>query len=141
MPKKVLCFGTFDLLHKGHESFLADAKTYGDELYVVIALDSTVQKIKKLTPIEDQETRRKRVAALSHVHHAMLGHPEDYYRVINEIMPDVICLGYDQHAMQLEQELKERKINTRIQRLPAYKPELYKTSIMRMKREHNANTS
>lgn len=133
MLKKVLCFGTFDLLHKGHEAFLKEAKMCGDVLYVVIARDTSVRKIKQIIPTEDQETRKGKVAALPFVDHAVLGNEDDYYCIVEEINPDIICLGYDQNAMQLEQELKKRNINAVIKRLPAYKPALYKTSIMKLK--------
>jgi len=43
---KVLAFGTFDILHPGHEFYLKEAKKHGDILDVVVARDSTVEKIK-----------------------------------------------------------------------------------------------
>ena len=49
-----MAFGTFDLLHPGHEHFLKQAKRYGD-LIVVIARDNTVLKVKgKKTEIQAQ---------------------------------------------------------------------------------------
>jgi len=37
------------------------------------------------------------VAALDPVDHARLGHPDDIFVPIEEIEPDVVALGYDQH--------------------------------------------
>ena len=41
--KKVICFGTFDILHLGHVNFFKQAKSLGDELVVVIARDVNVK--------------------------------------------------------------------------------------------------
>jgi len=49
----VLAFGTFDILHKGHEFLLSKAKSFGERLVVVIARDVTVEKFK-------QENTKKR---------------------------------------------------------------------------------
>gem|GEM_PF-2920555 len=51
---KVLTFGTFDHLHPGHESYLIQAKAYGDELITIVALDETVKRIKGKLPDHDQ---------------------------------------------------------------------------------------
>jgi cytidyltransferase-like protein len=42
---KVLVFGSFDIIHKGHEFLLQKAAEYG-ELHVVIARDETITKLK-----------------------------------------------------------------------------------------------
>ena len=49
--KKVLVFGTFDLLHKGHKFVFRTAKQFG-QLYVVVARDTTVKKHKKIKKSE-----------------------------------------------------------------------------------------
>lgn len=129
---KVLVFGTFDGLHKGHEFFLSEAAKYGDELYVVIALDETVEKIKKRKPVYSETERLTKVQDYVAVYKAVLGHPGDKYKVIEEIRPGVICLGYDQTAFidKLPAALKERGIDAKIVRLNAYHPEKYKSSLL-----------
>ena len=42
--KKVMTFGSFDVLHKGHEHYLKEAKSYGDYLIVVVARDENILK-------------------------------------------------------------------------------------------------
>jgi len=131
--KRVMAFGTFDLLHKGHEYFLEQAKKQGDELVVVIARDSTVLKTKGKQPVHDELTRQKNVQNIPRVDRAVLGSKDDVYLIIKEFAPDVICLGYDQtHFIdKLEEKLKEFGLKTRIIRIESFKPELYKTSILR----------
>jgi FAD synthetase len=55
----VLASGVFDLLHLGHVRFLEDAKKAGGEnakLIVIIARDSTVEKLKGRKPIMSKRT-------------------------------------------------------------------------------------
>ena len=44
--KTVLTFGTFDIFHPGHLHYLKEAKKHGNCLIVIIARDTTVQRIK-----------------------------------------------------------------------------------------------
>ncbi|MHA1679090.1 MAG: adenylyltransferase/cytidyltransferase family protein, partial [Promethearchaeota archaeon] len=55
--KKVLCFGTFDILHPGHVSFLKQARKYGNYLVVVVARDENVKKIKGKYPLDNELKR------------------------------------------------------------------------------------
>ena len=47
---RVLAFGTFDILHPGHDHYLQEARKLGDELWVVVALDETVRQGKGRLP-------------------------------------------------------------------------------------------
>jgi FAD synthetase len=130
---KVMAFGTFDLLHPGHKDFLRQAKQHGDELVVVIARDATVQRTKGRKPIHTENERLAAVQAVPGVDRAVLGRTDDVYKVIADEKPDIICLGYDQtHFVdKLAAKLKEFKLDTKVIRLAAYKPEQYKTSKIR----------
>ncbi len=107
--KVVLASGVFDLLHLGHVRFLEEAKRAGGEnakLIVVIATDSTVEKMKGKKPIMSEDQRRALVESLKVVDQAVLGYEDlDIGEVIGKIKPDVIALGYDQADM--EKEVKE----------------------------------
>ncbi len=129
--KKVLVFGTFDILHPGHEYFLKQAKKHGYELIVVIARDLTVKQIKKLMPDNNELKRLKTIQKLDYVDKAVLGSMDmDKYKIIEDIKPDVICLGYDQTAFvnDLEAKLYERGLRPEIIRISAYKPDKHKSS-------------
>lgn len=137
---RVMVFGTFDILHPGHLYFFTRAKKYGD-LYVVIARDSTVKEIKGYYPLNNESERKKNVENLRIAHKVMLGNLGDKFDVIEEVNPDVICIGYDQKSFvsQLPEELAKRRINCEVIRLGPYKPEKYKAS--KFKRSTKINTS
>ena len=94
--KIVLAGGVFDIIHPGHIHTLTAAKALGDVLVVAIATDKTAQKMKKMTPLHDQELRCELVSSLSMVDEAIIGHEEDIFETVKEIKPDIIALGYDQ---------------------------------------------
>jgi FAD synthetase len=134
MPLKVLAFGTYDLLHPGHEHHLRNAKALGDELWVVVARDDTVEKVKGRLPHNDERERMAALQALQYVDHVLLGRPGDKYVVIEEIVPDIIVLGYDQMTFTdaLASELAARGLNPKIVRFTkGLEPETYKSSKMR----------
>lgn len=130
---KVLIFGTFDLLHAGHENMITQARELGTEIIVVIARDETVKKIKGQYPCFEEGVRIKNLKNKGLVDKVVLGNMHDKYEIIRKIKPDIIALGYDQFAFTygLEKFLIDEKINARIYRLKAYKPQIYKSSLIR----------
>ena len=56
-------------------------------------------------------------------------------RQIKEVHPDTICLGYDQKVFvdRLGGKLKEFGLTPKIVRIMAFKPEAYKSSIMKQR--------
>tara|TARA_Y100000310_G_scaffold276112_1_gene293047 strand:- start:1770 stop:2183 length:414 start_codon:yes stop_codon:yes gene_type:complete len=126
----VMCAGTFDIIHKGHLFYLNEAKKLGDKLVVVVGRDSTVSKIKNEEPVNDENERLEAVKGLEVVDLAVLGKKSNLFDILEEVKPDVICLGYDQRVEEedLEKELKKRKIKSKIVRIKGYKVDKYKTS-------------
>jgi FAD synthetase len=119
---KVMATGTFDLLHPGHIYYLKEAKKLGDTLVVVVATDSTVRKLKH-EPINPEEIRLNLIKELRIVDEAYLGHKDDMYKIVKEIKPDIIALGFDQIHNEdiIKSELKKRKINAKVIRLSEFK--------------------
>ncbi len=128
--KKVMCAGTFDVIHPGHLYYLSEAKKYGDKLIVVVARDTTSQDFKKKKPIHNEKERLESVRMLKIVDEAILGKEGNIFNIIEEIKPDVICLGYDQNVQkqQLEDELKKRSIKADVIRIGPYMSHIYKSS-------------
>lgn len=131
--KKVMCAGTFDIIHPGHLYYLSEAKKYGDKLIVVVARDSTSETFKKKKSMHNEKERLEAVRMLKIVDEAILGKEGDIFNIIEEIKPDVICLGYDQNVQkqQLEDELKKRNLKAEVIRVGSYMPNVYKSSKMR----------
>jgi len=113
--------GTFDLLHMGHIYYLREAKKLGDFLMVVVATDSTVRKLKH-DPITLQESRVNLIKELKMVDEVYLGYDDDMYKIVQEIKPDIIALGFDQihNEAAIKNELKKRKLKVKLVRLPKY---------------------
>jgi FAD synthetase len=119
---KVMATGTFDILHLGHIYFLKEAKKLGDKLIVVVATDKTVRKLKH-EPVNPQEIRLNLIKELKVVDEAYIGHEDDMYKIVKEIEPDIIALGYDQihDEKSIKAELEKRNINAKIVRLSEFK--------------------
>ena len=128
-----MCAGTFDRIHPGHLYYFSEAKKYGDKLVVVVARDDTSELFKGKKPINDERKRLEAVRTLEIVDEAVLGHHGDIFKVVEEIKPDVICLGYDQKVQkqQLEDELKKRNLKAEVIRIGSYMPNVYKSSKLR----------
>jgi len=134
--KKVLAFGTFDLLHLGHKNFLEQAESLGNQLCVCIARDINVEKHKNKTPRWNENKRKKELEKVFPNAKVFLGYIDDVYQCLSDIQPDYIALGYDQNIFvdKLADELQKRDLNkTKIIRLKSYKPEIYKTSLVQKK--------
>jgi len=119
----VIASGVFDLLHLGHVKFLEEAKKAGGvngELIVIVARDSTVERMKGKKPIMPEKERCLLVEALKVVDRAVLGYENlDIGEVISDIKPDVIALGYDQDDMmnQVKDYLNRNKLDIKVVRI------------------------
>ncbi|MGA1847705.1 MAG: 3,4-dihydroxy-2-butanone-4-phosphate synthase [Thermoplasmatota archaeon] len=137
---RVMASGVFDLMHPGHLHFLRKARELGDELVVVVARDLTVQGLKR-HPIVNEKARREMVAAVRWVDAAVLGYETDQHRIVHEVQPDIIALGYDQSPdpEKLAGELKEEGLSVKVVRLDKFAVDLHATSQLldRIKREAN----
>lgn len=66
--KRVITYGTFDLLHPGHINLLRRAKDLGDELYVGLSTDEFNQ-MKGKTAVLTYEQRKTVLEAIRYVDH------------------------------------------------------------------------
>lgn len=126
----VLVFGTFDLFHKGHRFFLSSAKKYGDRLVVIISRDKNVTRFKGKPPCDTERQRQTNVAQHPDVDEARLGYENwnTHKKVLEDIHPDVVCLGYDQR-MHIPKGLWT------IVRIQAFHSEQYKSSLLRQQKK------
>jgi FAD synthetase len=124
---KVLIFGTFDHLHPGHR-FVIDSAALRGRVFIVVARDANVQKIKGK---QARQSMEERMAAIQNSYpqaHVIAGHAEDFLEPVRTVKPDLILLGYDQ---KLPPGVKEVDLPCHIERLPAFEPKLYKSSLRR----------
>ena len=118
--KVILVGGVFDLIHPGHIHTLRAAKAEGDVLVVVVARQSTAQKIKKCRRIyHDENLRKDLVTSLNFVDLALIGKEGTLYDTVEYVKPNVIALGYDQaHSEKdIAENCKRRNLNVQVIRL------------------------
>src|SRR3989344_8412837 len=130
--KKVVVFGIFDGVHDGHRSLFKQAKEYGDELTVIVGRDSASLRWKNKKPRHSEETRRGLVSKEQGVDKAVLGDEErSSYKILEDINPDVICLGYDQEALEedIKEWLSKTGKNISLIRLKSHHPETHHNSL------------
>src|SRR3989344_1239359 len=132
--KKVMAFGTFDIFHPGHRSFLKQAKKKGNYLMAVIARDKTVARCKKQDARNKEQQRLKKIKESKLANKTILGNLGDKYQAIKRYKPDIICLGYDQKffVRGLKKKLGEFNLKAKVIRLKSYKPEIYKSSKLKI---------
>jgi len=129
---RVAAFGTFDIFHKGHISFLNQAKRLGDFLLVIVARDINTTKMKGDKPRNVENSRAQTVRKSNIANKVILGSiTNNYFRTLRSHKIGLIALGYDQKPSinQLKKELiKHRLGNIAIKRLKSYNPDKYKSS-------------
>ncbi len=88
--------GCFDLLHRGHITYLAEAATHGDRLIIGVNDDASVRRLKgPRRPIVPLADRLFHLAAFFFVD-LVVPFPEDTpYRLIETVRPDVLVKGGD----------------------------------------------
>jgi len=127
----VLAGGVFDIIHPGHIHTLNAAKALGGILVVAIATDKTAEKMKKRSPLHNQELRRELVSCLSMVDKAIVGHEDDIFQTVKEVKPDIIVLGYDQVHQEkfISDGCKRINLDVEIVRLESPVPHLSSSEI------------
>lgn len=131
----VIVFGTFDLVHPGHKSFLHQAKKLGNFLLVAVARDRHVLRAKGRQPDWNEKKRLLAIRRLGIANKVILGsRTHNYFRTLRSYKIDLIALGYDQKPTtnDLKKELRRHRLNKiKIVRLRGYRPDRYKSSKLR----------
>lgn len=93
--KRILTYGTFDLLHYGHIRLLQRAKALGDYLIVALSTDE-FNEIKGKKAYHNYETRKKMLEAVRYVD--LVIPEENWEQKINDVKEyhvDVVVMGSD----------------------------------------------
>jgi rfaE bifunctional protein nucleotidyltransferase chain/domain len=94
--KIVFSNGCFDILHRGHIDYLANASDLGDVLIIGVNTDASVHRLKGTTrPINDEFARTLLLASLKFVSAVVLFDEDTPYELISKIQPDVLVKGDD----------------------------------------------
>lgn len=127
----VLAGGVFDIIHPGHIYTLNSAKSLGDVLIVVVATDKTAEKMKKRTPLHNQEQRKKLVNSLSMVDLCLIGYEGDIFKTVEMVRPEIIALGYDQVHQEkfITDGCHKLNLEVKVARLQSPNPEISSSEI------------
>lgn len=94
--KLVFTNGCFDILHKGHVSYLNEAKSLGDFLIIGVNSDSSVRKLKgNGRPVNNENDRAFLLDNLKPVDAVLIFHEDTPYELIKNIIPDFLVKGGD----------------------------------------------
>jgi len=98
----VLTNGCFDILHRGHITYLNAAKALGDVLVVGLNTDASVQRLKgSARPINPLEDRAEVLAALSCIDHIVPFAEDTPIALVRAVRPHVFVKGGDYTADML----------------------------------------
>jgi rfaE bifunctional protein nucleotidyltransferase chain/domain len=102
LGKLVFTNGCFDLLHKGHVSYLEAARKKGDTLVVALNADDSVRRLKGADrPLNKLEDRLEVMAALECVDYVTWFEDDTPLSVIVALRPDVLVKGGDWKPEQI----------------------------------------
>ncbi len=103
--------GCFDLLHKGHITYLAKARDLGDRLIVGINDDASVSRLKgEQRPVFDLSSRQLKLAALICTDLIISFSTDTPLQLIKLLKPDILVKGGDYKEDEIigAQEVKAR---------------------------------
>jgi rfaE bifunctional protein nucleotidyltransferase chain/domain len=98
LPKPVvLTNGVFDILHRGHVTYLAQAREQGASLVVAVNTDASVRRLGKGDdrPVNTCEDRMAILAALESVSLVVPFDEDTALEVVQEARPDIYVKGGD----------------------------------------------
>ncbi|HPW65544.1 MAG TPA: D-glycero-beta-D-manno-heptose 1-phosphate adenylyltransferase [Salinivirgaceae bacterium] len=94
--KVVFSNGCFDILHRGHIEYLAQAADFGDHLVIGLNTDASVRRLKgPERPLQDEVARSLVLASLNFVDAVILFDEDTPYNLIKAVQPDFLVKGND----------------------------------------------
>lgn len=94
--------GCFDILHKGHVTYLTQAAELGNRLVVGLNTDASVRRQGKSPerPINDEAARATVLASLSAVDLVVLFDEDTPLELIEALQPNIVAKGSDYDAQE-----------------------------------------
>lgn len=94
--KVVFTNGCFDVLHRGHVTYLAAARDLGDCLIVGLNNDASVRRLKgENRPVNNENDRALVLSALSFIDYIILFEEDTPKNLIEQVKPDILVKGGD----------------------------------------------
>jgi D-glycero-beta-D-manno-heptose 1-phosphate adenylyltransferase len=94
--KVVFTNGCFDLVHRGHNTFLLQAADYGNRLIVAINSDTSVKRLKgESRPIVDEQSRAFNLACHTYIDAVIVFEEDTPEHLLHALNPDVLVKGGD----------------------------------------------
>jgi D-glycero-beta-D-manno-heptose 1-phosphate adenylyltransferase len=99
--------GVFDVLHRGHASYLAAARALGGSLVVALNTDASARRLDKGPdrPLNNEQDRAALIAALESVSLVTWFDEDTPLEIIDALRPDILVKGGD-YDMKLLKEAK-----------------------------------
>jgi rfaE bifunctional protein nucleotidyltransferase chain/domain len=99
----VMTNGVFDVLHRGHVSYLARARDLGASLLVAINTDASARRLGKgpERPLNQQADRAFMLAALQSVDMVTFFNEDTPVALIGQLRPDILVKGGDYDMSRL----------------------------------------
>ncbi|HYC34242.1 MAG TPA: adenylyltransferase/cytidyltransferase family protein [Candidatus Paceibacterota bacterium] len=127
---KVLVFGTFDGIHKGHIYFLKEAAKLGN-LYVSIATDLATKKLKSHFPKYSEKEREAAVEKLGIANQVLIGDDEiESWKTLKALTPNIVALGYDQKRLKEVLKPLSKEFGFNIKVLKGFEPKKYHSKFL-----------
>ncbi|TGK04315.1 D-glycero-beta-D-manno-heptose 1-phosphate adenylyltransferase [Leptospira langatensis] len=117
--KIVFTNGVFDLVHKGHLTYLAQARDLGDCLWVGLNSDSSVKRLKgPERPVNPEEDRALLLSCLSFVDFITVFTEDTPLSLISQVAPHIHSKGGDYNIEALPETPLVRSLGGEVQILP-----------------------
>ncbi|WP_435018230.1 D-glycero-beta-D-manno-heptose 1-phosphate adenylyltransferase [Tundrisphaera sp. TA3] len=115
----VLTNGCFDILHRGHITYLSQAKALGDALVVGVNSDAGIRRLKgPERPINALDDRIEVLAALGCVDHVVAFDEDTPCELVRAVRPDVFVKGGDYTIDRLPEAAVVRAYGGEVRILP-----------------------
>jgi rfaE bifunctional protein nucleotidyltransferase chain/domain len=107
--KVVFTNGCFDILHKGHVTYLAKSAELGNRLVVALNTDSSVREQGKGDdrPINSEDARAIVLAGLGFIDLIVFFNEQTPADIIKELLPDVLVKGADYDPEETDSNSKK----------------------------------
>ncbi len=112
--------GVFDVLHRGHASYLAQARSLGGSLVVALNSDASARRLGKGPdrPLNNELDRAALMAALESVSLVTCCDEDTPLELITELRPDVLVKGGDHDMSKLAETQVVLAYGGRAQAIP-----------------------